>query len=58
MSQLGASSFKDGCARWAVPVDPGSCQTERRTLADISGPNLFFDERTDLALTQIGRFVD
>jgi len=37
MSQLGASSFKDGRARWAVPVNPGSCQTERRTLADSSG---------------------
>ena len=36
MSQLGASSFKDGRTRWAVPVNPGSCQTERRTLADIS----------------------
>ena len=35
MSQFGASSFKDGRARWAVPVNPGSCQTDRRILADI-----------------------
>jgi hypothetical protein len=34
MSQLGAFIFKDGRARWAVPVNQGSCQTERRTLAD------------------------
>jgi hypothetical protein len=37
MSELEASSFKDGRTRWAVPVNPGSCQTERRTLADLRG---------------------
>jgi hypothetical protein len=36
MSQLGARSFKDRRARWAVPVNQGSCQTERRTLADFT----------------------
>lgn len=34
MSQLGASRFRNGRARWAVPVNLGSCQTKRRTLAD------------------------
>jgi len=37
MSQLGDFIFKDGRARWVVPVNPGSCQTDRRILADIAG---------------------
>ena len=38
MSQLGAFIFKNGRARWAVPVNPGSCQTDRRILADFAVP--------------------
>ena len=37
MSPLEASSSKYGRARWAVLVNPGSCQTERRILAGLAG---------------------